>query len=113
MQALETGLAAAIECDQGRFEVCALCYPLRQFSVQGLGIDQRLSTVAQRSEMLGQPLQSGFGALREDPAIVDRADRETMVVMGNFQHAVVLVEGQRDLALLQGCAVVAAKEGQQ
>ncbi|MNO04898.1 hypothetical protein D3C81_2260840 [compost metagenome] len=62
--------------------------------------------------MLGQSLQGRLGAQRKNPAIVNRADREAVLVMGHLQHAVLLVELQRNFAIFQRRAIVAAQKGQ-
>ncbi|MNH03433.1 hypothetical protein D3C79_626960 [compost metagenome] len=113
VQALETRLAAAVEGDQGGAEVGAFAHLSAQLGLQGQGVRQWLGRGMQGGEVLGQRLQARLGALREDPAIVERADREAVLVVSDLQQALVLIVLQGNLAVLQGGAIVAAQERQQ
>ncbi|VVN12838.1 hypothetical protein PS623_03883 [Pseudomonas fluorescens] len=111
VQAMEALLTAAVEGGQGWLQRGAGVDPAGQFGVQRLGVDQRLRRTAQGSEVLGQVLQ--LWTVAEDLAVIGRADREAVIVMSNFEHAGRGIEGQRQFAVLQGLAIIAAEKRQQ
>ncbi len=63
--------------------------------------------------MFGQGLERRLRAECENPAVIDWADRETMLVMDHVQQPLLLVELQWDFAVLECHAIVTAKERQQ
>ncbi len=63
--------------------------------------------------MLGQRAQLGIVAQAQHFAVAGRCDREAVLVVFGIEGAVLGIQAQRDTALLQRLAVVAAEEGHQ
>ncbi|MNZ68360.1 hypothetical protein D3C78_866250 [compost metagenome] len=113
VQAFEAAFGAAVEGEQCRLQVGALAHQAGQFGLHRQSRCQRVGCIVQCGEVLGQALQGRLGAQGKNPAIVNRADREAVLVMGHLQHAVLLVELQRNFAIFQRRAIVTAQKRQQ
>ncbi|MNZ80823.1 hypothetical protein D3C78_994720 [compost metagenome] len=90
-----------------------LCGQRLQLLLQQHGLVGGLRLAVQSLEAFAQGVHCRVLAQAEDLSVIGRADRKALLMVTDVEAAIAGLEAQRDVAGLQGCAVVSGEKRQQ